>query len=210
MVDTVNLDEASAPDAATPTGAGTEVNLIAGNGGGTSGPGGAVNISGGSALGGSDAGGAVNITSGTASAGDGGDIEIGAGNSLEGGNGGDVNITAGNASDEEGSGVGGDVTIAGGGASGEDCAAGFASLQGGSSVDGPGGFAELGGGSSGALDGIPGDIYLTVGQNASGAFGQLVVIRGLQAFADDAAAEAGGVPVGGLYRTASAIKIRVA
>ena len=32
----------------------------------------------------------------------------------------------------------------------------------------------------------------------------------LGSFADDAAAAAGGVPVGGLYRTASAVKVRVA
>jgi len=32
----------------------------------------------------------------------------------------------------------------------------------------------------------------------------------LQDFADDTAADAGGVPVGGLYRTGSVIKVRVA
>ena len=31
----------------------------------------------------------------------------------------------------------------------------------------------------------------------------------LQEFADDSAAEAGGVPVGGLYRTGSVVKVRV-
>lgn len=32
----------------------------------------------------------------------------------------------------------------------------------------------------------------------------------LGSYADDAAAAAGGVPIGGLYRTASAVKVRVA
>jgi hypothetical protein len=35
-------------------------------------------------------------------------------------------------------------------------------------------------------------------------------ISGIADYADDAAAAAGGVPVGGIYRTASALKIRVA
>ena len=35
-------------------------------------------------------------------------------------------------------------------------------------------------------------------------------IAGLRAYADDAAAAAGGIPINGVYRTASALKIRVA
>lgn len=38
----------------------------------------------------------------------------------------------------------------------------------------------------------------------------IIPIASVQAFADDAAAEAGSVPVGGIYRTASALKIRAA
>ncbi len=37
-----------------------------------------------------------------------------------------------------------------------------------------------------------------------------ITVSTLQAFADDAAAAAGGVPVQGLYRTASVVKVRVA
>ncbi len=40
--------------------------------------------------------------------------------------------------------------------------------------------------------------------------GDIVKILNILPFADDAAAATGGIPVGGLYRTASALKIRVA
>lgn len=38
----------------------------------------------------------------------------------------------------------------------------------------------------------------------------LIIGQGLKNYADDAAAAAGGEPIGGIYRTASAVKIRVA
>jgi hypothetical protein len=42
------------------------------------------------------------------------------------------------------------------------------------------------------------------------ASGQPVVPDGLEDFADDAAAQAGGIPIGGLYRNGSVVMIRVA
>jgi hypothetical protein len=52
---------------------------------------------------------------------------------------------------------------------------------------------------------------LTITRTASTAIASLVMLPAMiQAFADDAAAAVGLIPVGGLYRTASALKIRVA
>lgn len=54
--------------------------------------------------------------------------------------------------------------------------------------------------------GVPDAPGATVMQVVSGNPG----FPGLSNYADDAAAATGGVPVGGLYRTASAVKVRVA
>ena len=52
---------------------------------------------------------------------------------------------------------------------------------------------------------------LTITRTAATAIASIVVLpAAIQAFADDAAAAAGSLPIGGLYRTASALKIRVA
>lgn len=50
-----------------------------------------------------------------------------------------------------------------------------------------------------------GNLKLTIDANHI-----FTITNGLQEYADDAAASVGGIPVGGLYRTASVVKIRVA
>src|SRR4051812_27104758 len=52
---------------------------------------------------------------------------------------------------------------------------------------------------------------VTITRTAATAIASIVVLpAAIQAFADDAAAAVGSLPIGGLYRTASALKIRVA
>lgn len=76
---------------------------------------------------------------------------------------------------------------------------------------GHGGTVEINGGDAQATDGNGGSvsIYLGTSGGGSGVVGHLLITN-LAAYADDAAAATGGVPVGGVYRTASALKIRVA
>ncbi len=95
-------------------------------------------------------------------------------------------------------------TDAGGGA-------GSARVIGGSSVTTAiaGGSVDILGGSAAVGDADGGDIVMTPGSaHGSGVAGHIRIVA-LEEFTDDAAAATGGVPVNGLYRTASAVKVRV-
>jgi hypothetical protein len=122
------------------------------------------------------------------------------------GNGGAVRLVGGTAVD----GAGGTARLAAGGGGGANMG-GQVQITAGSSDGGPGGSIELTSGSSSGGDGNGGDILFSLGiKNGTGVDGHVVFTNVLESFADDAAAATAGIPVGGLYRTASAVKIRVA
>lgn len=88
----------------------------------------------------------------------------------------------------------------------EDGNGGGVAVRGGAGNGGVGGDVIIQGGGGGV--GAGGSLVLKVGEGATNGFVQF--FTDLPSHADDAAAATGGVPVGGLYRTASAVKIRVA
>jgi hypothetical protein len=146
-----------------------------------------------------DAGGAIELRSGSSNEEgvQGGWISLIAGSGGEGEGGGFINILAGNGAPSE-EGFGGTITIEAGD-------------SGGGGGANEGGNIELNAGDGVSGNNSGGNIRFSVGAKAgSGTLGHMIVMGGLESFADDAAAAAGGVPVNGLYRTASAVKIRVA
>lgn len=217
MVATVTLNAATGPAQPDPEADGIDINVTAGDSGADLGEGGAVNIRGGDSL--TDgAGGGINITGGAGQTGPenedgaGGGIRIagGAGQGNEG-YGGRIELFAGSAesaSNADGGGVDIDSGNAGSGGSGHG---GDIAIQ-------PGGGGGVGGRGGNLFILMPsavgdaGQVIIQLGvSNGAGAPGQIAVTgNGILDFANDAAAEAGGIQVGGIYRTASALKIRVA
>lgn len=174
---------------ATTIGTGGRIFIAAGDGGSTSGDGGRTQVQAGSANGGG-VGGALNLFAGTGIDNNSGGVFMSSGDVFGNGDGGVIDIIAGVV---HGDGTGGPVLLEGGRTNGSGTA-GSASLLGGAAFGtGNGGNVNISGGVGGA-GGIQGHILLDAIQN----------------FADDAAAAAGGVPITGLYRTASVIKIRMA
>ena len=105
----------------------------------------------------------------------------------------------------------GQIALTGGEAT-EDLPGGRIVVNGGSSViDGQAGggiLIQAGDANVGNANG--GNVVINAGNKVgTGTAGHVLIQNGIGSFADDAAAATGGVPVGGLYRTASAIKIRV-
>ncbi len=140
-------------------------------------------------------GGFVQLLAGAAvTDGSGGTIQVFAGNSKTTHNGGPVNITAGNAGSGAGTGVGGNINLTAGN---------------GGATSGAGGEITVVAGDAIGTNSNGGDVRLAAGaKTGSGTKGHIKML--LEDFADDTAAAAGGVPITGLYRTASAVKVRVA
>lgn len=181
MVDTVYLDEALAPNAATPTDPGSDILLLAGLGGATSGNGGGATLKGGASP--TDGAGGDALVQGGQSQtlGSGGAADVRGGGAYEG-NGGGVNLSGGSATNGNGGGV---------------------SIAGGAGADG-GSIFLTAGDSNASPNGNGGDITLSLGSpQGSGAPGHFMLA--LEEFADDAAAATGGIPISGWYRTASGV-----
>lgn len=158
MVDTVYLNQGTAPDAPDANSDGVDVTLTGGTGGATIGSGGSMNLVGGTAP--------TDGSGGTAS------VFGGKNNGI--GDGGPANLGGGKGGTTSGN--GGKVQLYGGDADG---------------------------------DGNGGDVILSRGFGAgAGSDGHYKIVM-IPEYADDAAASAGGIPVHGLYRTGSAIKVRV-
>lgn len=224
MVEITYLNEATAPAAINTDDPLKNINITAG--GNAFGDGGWMFLLGGSGTAGNNNGGFVSLQSGTGiGSGNGGDTTLSCGESGESGLGGNIVISSG--AGVFPSGAGGNVTIASNTGPG---GAGYILVLGANGPndiveDGPGfdgspvtitsgngghAFAANGdGGDGGDITFTLGDKGFHAGTGEDGLPGHFKIV-GLESFADDAAAATGGVPVGGLYRTASAIKIRVA
>ncbi len=207
--------------AAAGTGTGGQIVLVAGDGGSTSGAGGQVRVQAGSGDA-SGAGGQIEILCGNAAGvGVGGALALIAGSADTSGVGGIVQLFAGTGV----AGAGGAVSIAGGdsftsgNSGGVTIVAGIAHTAGNGGVallgagranDGSGGDAQVSAGTSFGGNGNGGNTILTYGlKSGSGVDGAIKIDPTLKDFADDTAAAAGGIPITGLYRTASVLKIRV-
>lgn len=203
MTATVYLNEANAPDAVGPTDNGTDVLITAGNGGATSGNGGNITIQSGHNIGVGDSG-LATLRGGVSPSGEGGAARVYGGDGSTGG--GAARLVAGVAID---SGTGGAAVVEGGYSLAGN--GGAAQVTGGGTDSGNGGGLLLLGGDSFGGDGNGGNITLTPGnKNGSGVVGHLVMtLARIPDFADDSAAAAGNVPVGGVYRTSGALKIRI-
>lgn len=148
----------------------------------------------------------VNITAGDSEIGNGKSVNIRSGAGASGGNGsGSINLLGTLCADEAG-GQGGLINLAAGTSINDNGAEVFIHAGDGGGDGNRGGHVliEAGSGDDG------GDIMLTPGITTDDGAAGHVKIVGLENFADDAAAATGGVPVSGLYRTASAVKVRVA
>ena len=191
------------------TGDGGRADLFAGNGSSTSGSGGAVNIQSGNALT-LGAGGAITIVGGTA---------VGGGNDV----GGAISITAGNST---GNIPGAGVTINAGAGTGAVSSGGNVSVNAGpmGTATGPGGNVAITAGQGGLAAGGGGNVVITSGlATTTGDGGSISLVVGagggggiqghiklglIQDLATDAAASVSGVPIDGIYRSGSALKIR--
>lgn len=146
----------------------------------------------------------IHAGDGGSDSGNGGGASLGAGQGLgSAASGGDVQLNGGDSA----TGDGGWVKIDGGGANTGE--AGTVRIRAGNTSDtGNGGAVTLAAGNGGGTSGDGGDVTLTPGSATSGVKGHIKAVN-LEDFADDAAAATGGVPVNGLYRTGSAVKVRV-
>lgn len=177
----------------TTEGSGGDARLVGGNAAGSTG------------IVGDNAGGNVVVQGGTGTViARGGNVTMLGGTPGPDGRGGNVTLSTPNGGST--SGDGGAITLLCGGSNLGD--GGAINLLAGGSGSGNGAGIAITGGSSFGGNGNGGDINVTPGsKDGSGTKGHFILA--LDNFADDAAAAAGGVPVNGWYRTASAVMVRV-
>lgn len=157
-------------------------------------------VSGGNSDGGN--GGRLYLQGGNSSVGDGGTINIVSGQPVAGGFGGDINLNSNNA---------GSVSFTAGAAKAGGPGGLTAMFGGVSHISGSnGGAAEIHGGVATVGNANGGAVSLSPGTGVgTGHDGSIIFPLSLVSAADDAGAAAGNVPVNGLYRTGSAVKLRI-